>query len=64
MRTLLYSIVFIALIAGAVFLVDSTGNKLDLPFEAGQLHAPDIDRGHGDDGHGDGHGEEAAASHG
>lgn len=63
MRTIIYSIVFLALLAGTVFVVDSTGNKLDMPYEAGKLHAPDIP--HHDGGHDAGHGEEAhGSSHG
>lgn len=62
MRTIIYTIVFLAVLTGAFFVVDSTDNKLDLPYEAGQLNAPDLPA----HGHGDGHGEEAAhgESHG
>jgi hypothetical protein len=68
MRTLIYSIVFVAVIDGAAFVITNTSNKLDRPYEAGMLHAPAIEHGHGashEAGHEAGHGEEAAheASH-
>lgn len=61
-------LIFAAVVAGAVAFAPVIGQKLDMPYEAGQLHAPDIDRHHGaatESGHeAPAHEEAPAESHG
>ncbi|SKA85625.1 hypothetical protein SAMN02745704_01906 [Paucidesulfovibrio gracilis DSM 16080] len=57
-------LLFAAIIVGAVSLAPTLGQKLDKPYEAGLLQAPDIERhNHAAPEHEAGHGE-PAESHG
>ncbi len=56
MKNILFTIIFLAVLAGAYFVAENTSAKVDMPFETGQLQAPDIQ--HHADG-ATGHGEAA-----
>ncbi len=54
MKNILFSIIFLAVLAGAYFVAENTNTKTDIPFEAGLLQAPDIQHhDSGDDSHGE-----------
>ncbi|MGE4503808.1 MAG: hypothetical protein AB7D51_00545 [Desulfovibrionaceae bacterium] len=55
MRNIVFTIIFLAVLVGAGYVVNATSIKTDMPYEAGLMTAPVV-AGHGH-GHEEGHGE-------
>ncbi|MBU1611833.1 MAG: hypothetical protein KKC99_08305 [Proteobacteria bacterium] len=62
MKNFVFTILVAAILVAAGFVADNTSSKSDLPFEAGMLQAPEIQRGHGGAA-AEGHGTAVAEGH-
>ncbi len=63
MRTILYTLIFIAVLGGAFFITSNTGDKLNLPYAADCLQAPEIQHRASDHTLGTEHGHESSHAH-